>query len=196
MDWFEKLNEYFPIQEMKSKQHMETLLKEKSDVYYKDEGDEHVLMYAEFEEFIFIDYLYVAASSRGKGLGHQLIEKLKARNKPIILEVEPVDYKDTDSAKRLHFYRREDFKHAKSIGYNRRSLATNENTPLEILYWSPNDDNEETIYQQMRRMYEDIHTYKDEQLYGKPYQKAEEVLSYDQKRKTDDIFGALKETNK
>lgn len=196
MNWFEKLNEYFPIQEMKSQQHMETLLKEKSDIYYKDEGKEHVLMYAEFAEFIFIDYLYVAASSRGKGLGHQLIEKLQAKKKPIILEVEPVDYKDTDTAKRLHFYRREGFTHAKSIGYNRRSLATNEDIPLEILYWSPEDDNEEMIYRQMRKMYEDIHTYKDEQLYGKPYQKSEEVLTYNQKRDTADIFGGLKEINK
>ncbi|WP_017470556.1 GNAT family N-acetyltransferase [Amphibacillus jilinensis] len=193
MDWFEKLNDYFPTHEMKSKEHMETLLKEKSDVYYKDEGPEHVMMYAEFDTFLFIDYLYVAASSRGKGLGHQLINKLKNKDKPIILEVEPVDYSDTDTAKRLHFYQREGFKHATSIGYNRRSLATNEESPLEILYWSPSNQDEETIYQQMKHMYEDIHTYKDKELYGQAYQGVEEVLSYDQARKTKDIFKNLKE---
>ncbi len=37
MNWYEKLNKYFPIEEMKSKEHMETLLKEKGDVYHKDE---------------------------------------------------------------------------------------------------------------------------------------------------------------
>lgn len=192
LNWFDKLKEYFPVEEMKSKEHMDLLLKEKGDVYHKDEGPYHILMYAEFEQFLFIDYLYVTAESRGKGIGHQLIEKLKSKNKPIILEVEPVDYDDSDSVKRLNFYRKESFKHAKAIGYNRRSLATNQESPLEILYWSPTDDNEEEIYQQMRRMYEDIHTYKDEELYGQAYQPAEEVLTFDQKRKVDDLFQLIR----
>lgn len=38
MNWYEKLSEYFPIEEMKSKAHMEALLKERSDIYHKDEG--------------------------------------------------------------------------------------------------------------------------------------------------------------
>lgn len=193
MNWYEKLNEYFPIEEMKSRKHMEMLLKEKGDVYYKDEGPDHVLMYAEFETFIFIDYVYVSTKSRGQGLGHKLIEKLKSKNKPIILEVEPVDYEETDSEKRLRFYQREGFIHAQSIGYNRRSLATNEDNPMEILYWAPSDEDEEMIFKQMRKMYEDIHTYKDEQIYGKAYQSAEEVLSYDEEREADDIFDVLKE---
>lgn len=191
MDWFEKLNEYFPVHEMKSKKHMETLLKEKGDVYYKDEGQEHVMMYAEFEEFIFIDYLYVAASARGKGIGHQLIEKLKSKQKPIILEVEPIDYSDSDTAKRLHFYQREGFTHANSIGYSRRSLATNQNSRLEILYWSPNNQDEETIYKQMRHMYENIHTYKDKEMYGQSYQSVDDVLSYSTEHQTEDIFTGL-----
>ncbi|PXW93127.1 acetyltransferase (GNAT) family protein [Streptohalobacillus salinus] len=192
MDWFEKLNDYFPVHEMKSKEHMEMLLKERGDVYYKDEGEHHVVMYAEFPEFIFIDYLYVAGTARGQGLGHQLIEKLKKHNKPIILEVEPVDYNDTDTEKRLHFYKREGFTHATSIGYNRRSLATNEDSPLEILYWSPTDQGEESIYEQMRHMYEHIHTYKDEVIYGKRYQTADEVLKYGDDLNKDNILDELK----
>src|SRR5690625_3685445 len=89
MDWFKKLNEYFTVEEMKSKKNIEMLLTEKGDVYYKDEGPHHVFMYAEFSRFVFIDYLWVSAESRGQGLGHSLIDKLKAKNKPIILEVEP-----------------------------------------------------------------------------------------------------------
>ncbi|WP_188455352.1 GNAT family N-acetyltransferase [Virgibacillus oceani] len=196
MNWYEKLNKYFPVEEMKSKEHMEMLLKEKGDVYYKDEGPYHVMMYAEFDTFIFIDYVYVSAKSRGQGIGHKLIEKLKQRNKPIILEVEPVDYEDTDTEKRLHFYQREGFTHAQSIGYNRRSLATNEETPMEILYWSPNEDSEDAIYEKMKKMYEDIHTYKDEEIYGKSYQPVEEVLSYDEGRESDNIFESLREPEK
>lgn len=191
MDWFKKLNEYFPVEEMKSKKHMEMLLTEKGDVYYKDEGPHHVLMYAEFSRFVFIDYLWVSAESRGQGLGHSLIDKLKAKNKPIILEVEPVDYEDTDTEKRLRFYQREEFKHAQSIGYNRKSLATNEEMPLEILYWSPDDDSEEIIYAQMRKMYEDIHTYKDEEIYGKTYQPVDEVLHFDEDGDTKSIFSDI-----
>lgn len=196
MNWYEKLNKYFPVEEMKSKEHMETLLKEKGGVYYKDEGPHHVLMYAEFDTFIFIDYVWVSAKSRGQGIGHKLIEKLKKRNKPIILEVEPIDYEDSDTEKRLHFYQREGFTHAQSIGYTRRSLATNEENPMEILYWSPNDDSEEEIYEKMKKMYEDIHTYKDEEFYGKSYQPVDEALHYDEDRESDNIFDGLKETGK
>lgn len=195
MNWFEKLNEYFPVEEMKSKEHLEILLDEKGDVYYKDEGQNHVMMYAEFKSFVFIDYLFVSSKSRGEGLGGYLIRKLKEKNKPIILEVEPLDYEDSDTEKRLRFYQREGFNHAQSIGYKKRSLATNEDTPLEILYWSPNDQSDEFIYQQMKKMYEDIHTYKDREVYGKPYKPVEEVLSLNKKRRTEDIFESLKVEN-
>ncbi|MFQ3543894.1 GNAT family N-acetyltransferase [Halobacillus rhizosphaerae] len=196
MNWYEKLNEYFPVQEMKSKEHMEALLKEKSEVYYKDEGEHHVMMYAEFDSFIFIDYVYVSTASRGQGLGHKLIEKMKARQKPIILEVEPVDYEDTDSEKRLRFYQREGFKHAQSIGYTRKSLATDEPNQMEILYWSPEDASEEHIYEQMKKMYEEIHTYKDDEFYGKSYQPVDEVLTLDDERETKDILEELGKSNK
>ncbi len=195
MNWYEKLNQYFPIEEMKSKEHMETLLKEKSEVYHKDEGPNHVLMYAEFDSFIFIDYVYVSGNARGQGLGHKLIEKLKSKNKPIILEVEPVDYEDSDTEKRLHFYKREGFIHAQSIGYTRRSLATNEMNQMEILYWTPDKgDSEETIYEKMKKMYEDIHTYKDEKFYGKSYQPVDEVLTLDESRESEDILDSLDKT--
>lgn len=117
MNWYEKLSEYFPIEEMKSKAHMEALLKERSDIYHKDEGKHHILMFAEFDSFIFVDYLYVSKDARGQGLGGKLIAKLKKKNKPILLEVEPVDEDDADTEKRLRFYQREHFKHAQSIGY-------------------------------------------------------------------------------
>lgn len=180
MNWYEKLNQYFPIEEMKSKEHMELLLDEKSDIYHKDEGKHHVLMYVELPDFVFIDYLFVSKDARGQGLGHKLIENLKAKKKPIILEVEPVDYEDSDTEKRLRFYTREGFEHASSIGYRRRSLATNEINEMEILYWSPTEESEETIYENMKKTYNEIHTYKDNELYGKSYQPANEVLTLDQ----------------
>ncbi|MEI5906533.1 GNAT family N-acetyltransferase [Bacillus spongiae] len=185
MHWYDKLNQYFPVEEMKSQAHMESLLKEKGDIYHKDEGPYHVLMYVEFEEFTFIDYLFVSKDARGQGLGHKLIQKLKEKGKPIILEVEPIDYEDTDSEKRLRFYKREGFEHAKSIGYRRRSLATNEINQLEILYWSPKGESEELIFESMRKTYRLIHTYNDKKFYGTSYQPVEEVLSIEENREQD-----------
>lgn len=188
MHWYEKLNQYFPVEEMKSQDHMETLLKERSDIYYKDESPLHVLMYAEFDYFVFIDYLFVSEDARGQGLGHKLIEKLKDKEKPIILEVEPVNYKDSDTEKRLKFYKREGFEHAKSIGYRRRSLATKEVNEMEILYWAPNNENEDVIYDAMKKTYESIHTYKDKQIYGENYQPVEEVLTFEEDGNKADVL--------
>ncbi|MEQ2525741.1 N-acetyltransferase [Robertmurraya yapensis] len=188
MHWYEKLNQYFPVEEMKSQDHMETLLRERSDIYYKDESPLHVLMYAEFDYFVFIDYLFVSKDARGQGLGHKLIEKLKDKEKPIILEVEPVNYKDSDTEKRLKFYKREGFEHAKSIGYRRRSLATKEVNEMEILYWAPNNESEDVIYDAMKKTYESIHTYKDKQIYGKNYQPVEEVLTFEEDGNKADVL--------
>jgi len=185
LNWYEKLNEYFPVEEMKSKEHMDALLKEKQTIYKKDEGPNHVLMYVEFQNFVFVDYLFVSKQARGEGLGHKILTDLKAKNKHILLEVEPVDYEDTDTEKRLNFYAREKFSHAQRIDYNRRSLATGENTGLEILYWSPNDANEEEIYEAMAKTYDEIHTYKDEAFYGEKYEPTEQVLVFQPKPKTD-----------
>ena len=191
MHWYEKLNQYFPIVEMKSKEHMEALLKERSDIYYKDEGPYHVLMYVELDYFIFIDYLLVLKESRGQGLGHKLLEKLKEKNKPIILEVEPVNYEDSDTEKRLQFYKREGFLHAQSIGYHRRSLATKEINSMEILYWAPHHESEEVIFDAMRKTYNLIHTYKDTDFYGEPYQPADEVLTFSQQKENNNLFDTL-----
>ncbi len=185
MHWYEKLNQYFPVEEMKSQEHLESLLKERGDIYHKDEGQYHVLMYVELNDFIFIDYLFVSKDARGQGLGHKLLEKLKKKNKAIILEVEPVDYEDTDSEKRLKFYKREGFEHAVSIGYARRSLATNQINEMEILYWAPNNESEDLIFESMKKTYELIHTYKDEKFYGASYQPVEEVLKKDEDREED-----------
>jgi hypothetical protein len=182
MDWYKKLNDYFPIEEMKSREHMETLLREKPDMYHKDESPDHVLMYVETVDFIFIDYIWVNSQTRGKGIGHHLLEKLKSRGKPIILEVEPVNYDDSDTEKRLRFYKREGFEHAITIGYRRRSLATNEVNEMEILYWSPSNETEESIVEKVKKTYEEIHTYKDHQFYGESYQNVDEVLTIDEKK--------------
>ncbi|EIT84597.1 N-acetyltransferase GCN5 [Fictibacillus macauensis ZFHKF-1] len=182
MNWYEKLNEYFPIEEMKSQEHMELLLEDKAHMYFKDEGPHHVMMYVELEDFIFIDYLFVSKDARGQGLGKALLDQLKQKNKPIILEVEPVDYEDSDTKKRQRFYHREGFQHAAKIGYKRRSLATSKINEMEILYWSPQKESEESIYEKMKKTYNEIHTYKDKELYGETYEHVSNVLTFEKER--------------
>lgn len=191
MHWYEKLNQYFPVEEMKSREHMETLLKERSDIYHKDESPNHVLMYVELDYFVFVDYLFVSKKARGQGLGHKLLEKLKRKGKPIILEVEPVNYEDSDSEKRLQFYKREGFQHATSIGYKRRSLATKEINEMEILFWAPNNESEEMIFNAMKKTYDLIHTYKDQRFYGESYQPVEEVLTYNEEADNENLLDKL-----
>lgn len=188
MHWYNKLNEYFPVEEMKSKEHMETLLIDKGNVYHKEEGPKHVLMYVETEDFVFVDYLFVSSAARGEGLGKKLLDSLKTKNKPILLEVEPAAEEEPDTAKRLKFYAREKFSHAQKIAYNRRSLATGEKNSLEILYWAPPASSsavadEKEVFDAMKTTYEEIHTYKDQDFYGKSYEPTEQVLSYNKQQK-------------
>ena len=179
MHWYEKLSQYFPIEEMKSREHMEGLLRDQGDIYHKDEGPHHVLMYVEVEDFIFVDYVLVAKEARGQGLGRKLLDKLKERGKPIILEVEPLDYEDTNTVKRRRFYAREGFRHAETIAYRRRSLATEEVVDLEILYWTPDPAlPESALLEPLRLTYERIHTYRDRHFYGASYAPVEEVVKY------------------
>jgi hypothetical protein len=53
---------------------------------------------------------------------------------------------------------------------------------MEILYWSPNDEPEDFMYEQMKQMYKDIHTYKDKEVYGQSYQHVDDMLTYDENR--------------
>jgi GNAT superfamily N-acetyltransferase len=178
VDWYEKLSRYFPVEEMKSREHLELLLREKGHVYKKDEGEHHVLMYVEFPDFIFVDYLLVAKETRGQGLGRDLIRELKRKKKTVLLEVEPVSEDDRDTEKRLKFYKREGFRRARSIGYRPRSLVTGKVNPLHILYWSPNWESEKEIYRKMCHMYEEIHTYGDERVYGEASGPVDAVLTF------------------
>lgn len=176
MNWYENLNEYFPKEEMKSQEHIELLLEGDKD-YYKDASKNHVLLYVEKDDFIFIDYLYVSGKTRGNGIGKKLLDKLKLKGKPIYLEVEPVDENEEDTEKRLRFYKREGFQHANTVSYVKNSLATGEKVELEILYWSPDPTvRDEDVLRSMQEVYRDIHTYKDRELYGSEYIKTEEAL--------------------
>lgn len=46
------------------------------------------------------------------------------------------------------------------------------------------------------KMYEDIHTYKDKEIYGKKYQPSEEVLRYNEDEKSDNLLAGMQKRKK
>jgi len=188
MNWYEKLNTYFPEAEMKSKDQMEALFSEKRHIYKKEEEPDHIIVYAEFDSFLFIDFLWVSERSRGNGIGRKVMDKLKEKNKTIILEVEPTDPANEDTEKRLRFYKRLEFKHALPIVYHFQAFISGEETPLEILYWWTNDVSDKTIYKYMKTIYEEIHAYKVEKFYGRIPPSVDEVVQFEEKRKLQSLF--------
>ena len=80
-DWYGRLCDYFPEKEMKSKKHFDTLFQEKEGIYQLDEGPDHVLVYFEKSDYIFVDYILVTSTVRGKGTGSIVLDKLKTKGK-------------------------------------------------------------------------------------------------------------------
>lgn len=175
-DWYTRLTDYFPEKEMKSKKHFEILFHEKQGIYRLEESQDHVLVYFETSDYIFIDYILVARSNRGNGRGSNILDQLKQKGKAIILEVEPAAFIDPDSEKRIRFYENNGFIKMNSIGYERIHMVTNELNKMDIFCWSPVHKTEQWVYDQMKTVYDGVHAYKARKLYGRTPQPVSEVL--------------------
>ncbi|MGG3467434.1 GNAT family N-acetyltransferase [Neobacillus pocheonensis] len=175
-DWYTRLTDYFPEKEMKSKMHFEILFHEKQGIYQLEESQDHVLVYFEKADFIFIDYILVARNNRGNGRGRMILDQLKQKGKAIILEVEPVTLNDPDSEKRIRFYEKNDFLKMESIGYERIHMVTDELNKMDIFCWSPVHRTEQWVLDQMEEIYQEVHAFKARELYGCNPQSGNEVL--------------------
>lgn len=175
-DWYERLKEYFPEREMKSKQHFETLLQEKYEMYQVLETNDYIVVYFEQLDYIFIDYILVSGNTRGKGIGGKVLNLFKEKGKAIILEVEPITMEDPDSEKRIRFYERHGFLKMENIGYERIHHVSKELNKMDILCWSSENCAEDWVLEKMSEIYTNVHAYKTEQLYGVQPQSVAEVL--------------------
>jgi GNAT superfamily N-acetyltransferase len=176
MNWYEKLNDYFPEQEMKNQQHLKDLLADQ-DVYHKEETDEYIALYAEFPNFIFIDYLLVTSKSRGKGIGTKVINRFKAKDKLILLEAEPKCAEDEDTGRRLEFYLRNGFKKAENIQYQRKD-DDGELFSMHILYWPAKEPSQGAIMEMMGKACQEVHNYRSKEYYGRQVADPAKVLKW------------------
>ncbi|UOY91730.1 GNAT family N-acetyltransferase [Ectobacillus sp. JY-23] len=174
--WYARLTEYFPEKEMKSKKHFETLFHEKKGIYQLEEGQDYLLIYFEQPDYIFIDYILVSGSSRGKGTGSMILNQLKQKGKAIILEIEPVTCNDADSEKRVRFYKKNGFLKMNSIQYERIHMVTHELNTMDIFAWLPVQRTELWVYEQMQDIYSQVHAFKARELYGSTAQPVSDVL--------------------
>ncbi|RHW36174.1 GNAT family N-acetyltransferase [Lysinibacillus yapensis] len=175
-NWYERLKEYFPEREMKSKNHFDALLQDKPEMYQIMEGTDYVVVYYEQLDFIFIDYILVSGNTRGKGVGGELLKVLKEKGKAIILEVEPVSMEDPDSEKRIRFYERHSFLRMANIRYERVHNISKELNKMDIFCWTPVERTEAWVLEKMKKIYTNVHAYKTEELYGVKPQTEDEVL--------------------
>lgn len=172
--WYERLESYFPEHELKTQKQMEELFDEHV-AYKREQTDEHLIIFAEFNDFIFIDYLLVNPKTRGAGVGTKVLNQFKARDKTLLAEVEPPTKKDKDTEKRVRFYLKNGFKLAENIDYTRE---TDDGHPyaMDIYYWSPSKTSEHDILDNMAVVCDQIHNYHARRHYGRLPAEPEDVL--------------------
>lgn len=179
MQWYERLNDYFPEHEMKHIGQFHALIEDK-DVYHKEETEDYLLLYAEFPTFLFIDYLLIHPDTRGKGVGTKVLNQLKQKGKTILLEVEPVDREDEETVKRANFYLKNGFEKADRIQY-RREDDQGEPYEMKVYYWSPEkNEPQERILDKMAKACEEIHNFRSHRFYGREVANPDEVLTWTQ----------------
>lgn len=156
---------------------MKELLEQDTE-YHKSETDEYVVTFAEYETFIFIDYLLVNSSLRSRGVGRRILNAFKRRNKTIILEVESPTLDDQDTIRRIQFYKKHGFQKAEHILY---TLADEEGEPycMDVFYWSPKQISERDIMSEMTIICREIHNFKSKKYYGRLVADPTEVLEWE-----------------
>lgn len=181
MDWYRRLNDYFPEEEMKQYGQLRDLIRD-HDLYYKEETEDYLILYAEFDSFLFVDYLLVKETARGGGVGSRVIQKLKEKGKPILLEVEPVDPNVSDTEKRVRFYAKNGFQIADRVRYQRET-DDGDTFDLNIYYWSPRSLSQRAILDMMAKACDKIHNFRSKRYYGRIQADPDKVLEWKETEK-------------
>jgi GNAT superfamily N-acetyltransferase len=174
--YFQRLSKYFPQQELKPLDQFTDLLSQ-SPYYHKIETNQHILLYAEFPDFLFVDFMIVDSRYRNRGIGSQVIDQLKTKGIPIVLEVEPPDPASPDTGLRRTFYRGHDFHIADNILYRRKDKQGNP-FDMDIFYWSPSGPlQDDAVLAMMTQVCNSVHNYEAMRHYGRVPAEPSKVLS-------------------
>ena len=131
---YELLAKSFPPTELRTFTEQEKLLKNKfynlveHRVADKLQG---VMCYWDFSDFIFLEHLATAPEFRGRGLGKELVKQLLAKEKLIVLEVEPPV--DDLSLRRVAFYQRLGFEINDFLYYQPPLRPENKEVELKLM---------------------------------------------------------------
>ena len=177
--WYKNLCSYFPPKEMKSIAHIIELKKKYGDNYKIESDENSVVIYFESDFLIFVEYLLVTSTKRGNGIGSMLLDKLKGKNKLIILEVESPDDNTPYTKKRINFYKKNAFIVADWLSHHSNNLFSIDNgdSKLNIMIWSPSPyHNKHFICETVKYLYDTIHTFKYELFYNKKVQDVNIVI--------------------
>jgi len=101
----------FPaIERRDAAEHLRVMKKEDYhfDLIMQNEQFCGVMLYWETADFIFLEHFATLPELRGQGIGSAALSLLKAKGKPVILEIEPPA--DELTRRRLGFYQRNGFK--------------------------------------------------------------------------------------
>ena len=174
--YYRRLSSYFPVREMKHPQQLHALVLDQP-YYHKLETPEYVVLYAELETFVFVDYLLVSQKTRSKGIGSKVIEQLKTKGLPILVEVEKPSKTDPDTMRRRKFYYRHGFRRAPQILYRRRD-GSGKPFEMDILYWSPERRmTDQTVLKMMTAVCQQVHNHQAAKYYENTPADPEKVLS-------------------
>ncbi|PTM52697.1 GNAT family N-acetyltransferase [Desmospora activa] len=175
MNWYQKLDSYFPPELMKHPDQMQDMVRE-TEWYLVEYSETYVVVYGLLPTFTYLDFLWVREDARCMSIGSNIMKRLKARGKPILMEVEPVVEHDPDSGRRATFYLRNGCKPADHIEYLR---PTEEGTIVEmdIYHWSPTPTPlEKEIFDLFSTACMKIHNWKWDRYYRFPPADPKKVL--------------------
>ena len=175
-EFYTRLRDYFPVSEMKDLRQMEWLIREEP-VYDKLENSDYLVLYADFEEFLFIDYLLVNRDQRGTGIGARVVQRMKRSGKPILLEVEPESKTNLDTGRRIRFYNKHGFRKVPGVRYVRQDEG-GKPLRMNVMYWSPTQKiSDDRVLRMMKTVCHRVHNFRAKEIYGRLPAEPDKVLS-------------------
>ena len=108
----------FPVNERRPLESLKKIISDESDVYcdavLRNNVYVGLLVYWDFADFVYVEYLAVDPDIRGGGIGARILSQLRdGVRKPVVLEVEP-PFNEL-AKRRIGFYERNGFEYSHTV---------------------------------------------------------------------------------